>query len=75
MPLGDIAAGLFEIIVRLIVEVLLEIIVKGPGYVLVRISKGKEAEPDGALVITLGVTFWLLIGLGAFFVYLIMSGE
>lgn len=78
MPLGDIAAGLFEIVIRVVGEILLEIIVKGPGYIIVRLfttPKNREVEPDGVLVIAVGVAFWVLIGAGVFFIYLVVSGE
>ena len=78
MPLGDIAAGLFEIIAKIVGEFLLEIIVKGPGYVIVRLfttPKSSEIELDDVLVLAVGIAFWVLIGGGAFFTYMAMSGE
>ena len=78
MPLGDIAVGLFEVIIRVVGEILLEIIVKGPGYVIVRLfnpPKSGEVDPDGALAIAVGIAFWVLIGVAAFFTYMVISGE
>jgi len=78
MPLGDIAVGFFEIIIRVVGEILLEIIIKGPGYVIVRLfktPKSGEVEPDGALAIIAGVVFWVLIGVGAFLTYMAMSDK
>jgi len=78
MPLGDIATGLFEIIIKVVGEIFLEIIIKGPGYVIVRLfktPKSGEIEPDNPLAIIAGVIFWILIGLGVFFTYMVMSAE
>ena len=78
MPLSDIAAGLFEIIIRVAGQILLEIIIKGPGYVIVRIfatPKRGEGEPDEALAVAVGIAFWIIIGAGAFFTYMAISDE
>jgi len=79
MPLGDIAVGFLEIVVRFIgqffLEVILEIFIKGPGYLIVKLlsfSK-KKTDPDSFLAIIAGLLFWVIIGYGAFLVYSIVE--
>ncbi len=78
MPLGDLAAGLLGFVGRMlgqfVVELLLEIVVKGPGYLLARSLRRRETDridPDGWLAVLLGIVFWGVIGLA---VYLVVSG-
>ena len=59
--MGDI----LEAILKAFLEVLFEIALKGPGYLVVKWFRPKsDANPDGCLVLICGITFWLLIGLG-----------
>lgn len=74
MPLGDVVAGLFELIGRffgqVFIEIFLEIIVRGPGYLIARLFSGsKNTDPDGWLALLLGIAFWAVIAAGAYFVF------
>ena len=46
MPIGDIAEGLFEFVFRIIkqilVELVFEILIKGPGYLLAKLFTFKR---------------------------------
>ena len=77
MPLGDLASGLFGFIGRmlghLVIDLLLEIAIKGPGYLLARSMRRRGSgpvDPDGWLVGLLGIGFWIIVGGAA---YLIVS--
>lgn len=80
MPLGDLAAGLVEIIFRFIgqffLEIVFELLLKGPGYLLVKAFTGnKRAAPNEVLVLVVGIVFWLVIGCSAFALYFLLSAE
>ena len=72
MPLGDIAGealgGIARVVGRILVEVCFEILIRGAGDVLVRIVKPK-AQPDDAVCTVVGLLFWLVVGIGSYFVY------
>ena len=69
MPIGDIAEGLFEFVFRIIkqilVELVFEILIKGPGYLLAKLftfKRTKEIDPDSLWVVFLGLLFWAIVG-------------
>ncbi len=66
MPVAEIAGELLGFIGRILlqffVEIVFEILVKGVGYLIVR-PFNRNIDPDGAVVIVVGIVFWLsLIG-------------
>lgn len=67
MPLGEIAGeaigGVFRIIGQLLVEVVVEILIRGPGHLICRMC-GYKGSPDGWLPAVVGIVFWVAI-LGA----------
>jgi hypothetical protein len=78
MPLGDIAGevigGILRFIAQIIVEIFFEILIKGPGYLIVRIFRPRESiDADGAAVILVGVCFWVVVLLGGYFAYTAIS--
>ncbi len=76
MPLGELAAGFIEVLFRFLgyffLEVFLEIIVKGPGYIIAahvfRIKHARE-NIDSLTVLLCGILFWLVLAGLAFLVY------
>lgn len=62
----DIAGGFFKVIGRLFagifIEVILEILIKGPGYFIKKLFSKKDPDPDGIDVALLGILFWLAVG-------------
>lgn len=59
--MGDIV----EALLRAVLEVILELAIKGPGFLIVKwIRPASKASPNGCLVPIVGFTFWLLLGLG-----------
>lgn len=82
MPLGDIAAGLLEgtwrFIVEIFLQVVLELLLKGPGYLILRyvfLRDDKDIDPDGVLVVFLGVLFWLILSCIGYFTYRYLSSN
>ena len=66
MPVGEIAGELLSFLGRILmqffVEIVFEILVKGVGFLIVR-PFNRNINPDSALVIVVGIMFWLsLIG-------------
>ena len=79
MPLGDLAAGLFEILGRLFfqffVEIILEIVIKGPGYLIARYLLFRDEtflEGSETGITLIGISFWLIIGLSAYGIYVLV---
>lgn len=72
MPLGEIAGeivgGLFRFLAQFFVEIVLEVLVKGPGYVICRLFS-KNVDTDGFMIVIVGLLFWLVIGGCGYAVY------
>lgn len=65
MPLGEIAGealgGLVRIVGQFFAEIVFEVLIKGTGYLIVR-PFIPTVDPDGALVVTIGIAFWVSLG-------------
>ncbi|ABC33349.1 hypothetical protein HCH_06723 [Hahella chejuensis KCTC 2396] len=59
--LGVIAQGVLYFV--------MEFLIKGPGYLIHRLFAGKHADLDGLFAIVFGIVFWVVVGLGAYFIY------
>ena len=76
MPIEDLALGLLQVIGRFVVyflvEIVIEILVKGPGYFIVKAisspAKRKEINVDGFSVLLAGIIFWGTVGIGTYFI-------
>jgi hypothetical protein len=72
MPIGDIAGELFGGVLRaigsILIDVVLEIAIRGPGYLIGRRFK-KNIDPDCGWVVAMGVMFWVTIGIIGYFSY------
>lgn len=54
---------IFELFLHGVWELVGEIIIKGPGYLIVRSIRPQDrTDADGCLVIISGLTFWCLAG-------------
>ena len=76
MPIGDIAAGILEVIGRFLLDIFLqvvvEILIRGPGIMIMKllVPGGREDfDPDGIFVIVIGVMFWVVLGCAGYFTY------
>ncbi|QSX40484.1 hypothetical protein [Shewanella cyperi] len=67
MPIGEIAGellgGVFRILGHFLIEIVLEVLIKGLGYLICR-PFSKSISPDGILVIVVGLLAWAAIGVG-----------
>jgi len=72
MPLGDIAGGLIGGALRLIaqffLEIILEIVIRGPGYLICRLFR-KGIDPDSGWVAVAGIVFWVTLVFGSIFCF------
>lgn len=63
---GEVAGGVLKFIGRVFFEVIFEFLVKGAGCVLCRSFGRRKLDPDGALVVVVGLAFWVAVGLGIY---------
>lgn len=65
MPMGDIVGGALAGVMRalgsLLLELVLEILIRGPGYLVCRIFR-KDVDPDSGGVLLTGLALWALVG-------------
>ena len=57
---------------EIFVELVFEIMIKGSGYILLRLFRPKSDPGEGACAIV-GIIFWILVGTAAYFIYGTMS--
>jgi hypothetical protein len=71
---GGVMIG--DIIGEIVGQVVGEILIKGPGYFIVRRIKGSDDfNPDGFVVLLAGIAFWVLIMAAGYGVYRYVSGS
>jgi len=63
---GEVAGGALKFIGRLFVELIFEILIKGAGYILCPPFSRKKLDPDGGLVVVVGLAFWAAVGVGVY---------
>ena len=72
MPIGDIAGellgGALRVIGNILLEVVLEIFIRGPGYLICRSFK-KNIDPESGWVVLAGLAFWILVAISGYFTY------
>ena len=66
--LRTVGRVMVEIVGRGLVELIFEIMIKGSGYILLRIFRPKSDPGEGACTIV-GIIFWILIGTVAYLIY------
>lgn len=68
MPLGEIASevlgSVFRFVGHMLLDVVAEVIVKGPGYLICRLFS-KDVDPDGMRVAVVGILFWITLATAA----------
>lgn len=73
MPIDEMAGGLLRIALRFIgeflLEVVFEIVIKGPGYLILKSVTGKEPDPEEWDVLIVSVLFWVVVVGVGYFVY------
>ena len=63
---GEVAGGALKFIGRIFLEVIFEFLIKGAGYILCRPFSRRKLDPDGGLVVVVGLTFWVAVGVGIY---------
>ena len=62
----DVVEGIFKVLGRflgyLFLEIIFELLVKGPGYFIAKIFTKNPPDLDGFIVIVVGILFWSIIG-------------
>jgi len=61
-----------EVVGHILFEVVLELMIKGPGYFIARNFR-RDANPDGAASVIAGLLFWAALGGMAYAVYRMAS--
>lgn len=73
----DVFGGALRVIGRFVAYVVMdfvvEILVKAPGYFIVKSFAKKAPDPDGAAVFIAGILFWLALGFGVYGLYSVLS--
>lgn len=68
----DVVEGVFRVLGRffgrIFIEIIFELLIKGPGYVIVKIFTKKSPDPDGTWVAVSGIIFWVIVGFGIYFI-------
>lgn len=68
MPLGEVASEVIGSVFRFIGHVLLdlvaEVIVKGPGYLICRLFS-RDVDPNGMRVAVVSILFWIALATAA----------
>ena len=72
MPIGEIVGevlgGVLRVVAQVVFEIVFEVLIKGTGYALAGVFK-RDADPDGALSICLGLIFWVCVGCLGYVLY------
>ena len=68
MPLGDIAGGALRLIAQFFLEIVLEIVIRRPGYLICRLFK-KDIDPEGGWVAATGIVFWVALVAGSIYFF------
>lgn len=72
MPLGDIAAGLISgaarLVAHLFLDIVIEILVRGPGYLICRLFR-KDIDPEGGWVAVVGLLFWFALFFSGYLIF------
>jgi len=67
--LDDIVGGAVRIVGQFFVEIVIEVLIKGPGYFLVKLISKSQPDPDGVYVLIVGFLFWIVVGYIVYFNY------
>ena len=65
---ADLIEVVARFIGRLIIEVLIEFLCKGMGYLICR-KFNEDIDPDGFIVLIVGLLFWVIVIVSAVLIY------
>lgn len=55
--------------VTFFLKIILAFSIKSPGYFIVKLFAKRDPNPDGFVVIVMGIAFWAAIGVGGYVIY------
>jgi hypothetical protein len=62
----EVIGGILKMLARFIshffLEIIFEILLKGPGYIISKKISKSDPDPDGFIVILIGILFWFALG-------------
>lgn len=68
MPLGEIISEVlgtvFRLVGQVLIDVVAEVIVKGPGYLICRLFS-RDVDPNGMRVAVVSILFWITLVMAA----------
>lgn len=69
----DVVEGIFKILARfmgqIFIEIIFELLLKGPGYFISKQFTKRDPDPDGFIVIITGIIFWVVVGVSVYSIY------
>lgn len=75
----EVVGGIFKVVGRFFVqfflEVIFELLLKGPGYFFSKQFTKRDPDPDGFIVVLTGFVFWVALGLSAYGLYQYVEGS
>ena len=60
MPAEEIVEGVVRILMRFLIDIVLELLIKGPGHVLMHVFRPGKPRSEGVCAM-LGMAFWALV--------------
>ena len=60
MPAEDIIEGVVRSLARLLIEIVFELLIKGPGHVLMHVFRPGKPQSE-SICAMLGLAFWALV--------------
>jgi hypothetical protein len=61
-------AGAVRVAAHIVIEIVLEILIRGPGYLICRMLR-KDIDAESGWVTLAGLLLWILVAIGGYFVY------
>lgn len=69
----EVAGGVFKVVARflgyILLEIILELLLKGPGYFISKQFTKHDPDYDGVIVVFTGFMFWIVLGLSVYGIY------
>ncbi|WP_444930364.1 hypothetical protein ACJJIF_00810 [Microbulbifer sp. SSSA002] len=74
----EVVGGFFRVIGHFLghifIEIIFELLLKGPGYFISKQFTKRDPDPDGLIVVLIGFLFWIALGIGAYSMYATVGG-
>ena len=61
---GEILSSVFRFVGQVLIDLVAEVIVKGPGYLICRLFS-RDVDPNGMRVAVVSILFWIALATGA----------